>query len=466
MQGCGARAVIVVLVFVALPLAAQDTAGPGLDLLLLVDRSGSMSAFTPAAVVDALPLALNALAWSARSARIKHRFGIVSFGSHARLDPPLTVADDNHLPSLRARIGDLDSRSLGNTNFAEAFELAIFAFDALPADARRRRAIVLLSDGRANGSLEPLKKLVVENLAKRQVSIDVILMGDHVVPEPWRRLAPGRIHQVRGDRGDLLASLHRIITALAGTRAAQQDLGRSRSLVLPPYLDVVVFDIIHSRDNHGITIVPPGALQPLDGGSPGVEEMRVGDVLSTVVIQRPAAGTWTFESGDASARVRVLSQQFFPRGELVVPDATVRQHESTDIAYRFDDGRGRPLQEIPQYPLSVDVAVVFPDGRRFVRPMSRHEISMFRTLTPTQCETSGRYWTEVYVTTADSIGKPVRIYEDRWSGFGVEAEAESRTPAIQSRLVTPPAERSRRPWWIVAVFALCASGLAVAMWRR
>jgi hypothetical protein len=137
-----------------------------------------------------------------------------------------------------------------------------------------------------------------------------------------------------------------------------------------------------------------------------------------------------FRKSDPSARVKVLSQQFFPRGVLVHPAAAppVRQYDEVTIGYRLEDGAGRPIQELLGYPLSVDVSLALPDGQRIVLPMTREPASrssLYRTRA-TECSVAGRYWTEVLVTTADSSGQPVGIFEDRWSGFTVDEAARHR----------------------------------------
>jgi hypothetical protein len=149
-----------------------------------------------------------------------------------------------------------------------------------------------------------------------------------------------------------------------------------------------------------------------------------------------------FRKSDPSARVNVLSQQFFPRGTLVQPAAAppVRQHDEVTIGYRLDDGSGRPLQELLGYPLSIDVSLALPDGQRVVLPMTRDPASpssLYRAR-PTECSVVGRYWAEVLVTTADSSGQPVRIFEDRWSGFTVEAGVRR---AISAALLERGADR-------------------------
>lgn len=432
---------VALLLFGTAHALGDDPAGAGLDLLVLVDRSGSMSSHSPAAIVDALPMTLNVLTWSARHARVKHRFGVVSFGSRAQVDVPLTVVDAETLPQLRTRIATLPSQSMGNTNFISAFETAADALQRLPADSRRRRAIVVLTDGQPTGSKADQGAALDRLVASRfpTVAIAVLLFGTRGEAPLWRRIARDSVHRVTSDRREVLATLHRVVTATVGTRSTQQSEG---TLVLPPYLELVVFDIFRGSAKN-VAVLPPDASTPLGAQTPGVEEMRVGDVLSTIIVRRPAAGAWTFRKSDPSAQVKILSQQFFPRGVLVEPPASppVRQHDAVRIGYRLDDEFGRPLQELPGYPLSVDVSLAFPDGRRAVMPMARDSSALYRTSSPAECSATGRYWTEVLVTTIDSDGQPVRVFEDRWSGFSVESgdRPAAHTTAMQSRLAAPEA---------------------------
>lgn len=469
------------LLLLALPVCADDAAGPGLDLLLLVDRSGSMSSHSPASIVDALPLTLNVLAWSSRSARVNHRFGVIGFGARAQVDVPLTLVDVDSLPLLRTLLSTLPSKSLGSTNFTAPLETAANALHSLPFDSRRRRAILLLTDGYSDTPGVDARDVTrrIEDLAKTAlrnppVSVDVLLFGTGT-PEPWMQRANSRIHRVTGDRGDLLATLHRVVGDLVGARnTAQTVAGAADVLVLPPYLDLAVFDIVRGGANQSVTVVPPGSSQPINARTAGVDEMRSGDLMSTVVVRRPAPGAWVFRKSDPSARVTVLSQQFFPRGALVnpVPTPAVQLHERVRIGYRLVDGDGRPLQEELGYPLSVDVSLASPDGQRVVLPMTRDlapQSAVYRTPLAA-CDIAGRYWTEVLVTTADSSGRPVRVFEDRWSGFTVSAE-----PRRPMRAALMPArfprrdDQSRVVARVPAIVLLTFSAIAAVLifcWRR
>ncbi|HEX7152291.1 MAG TPA: vWA domain-containing protein [Thermoanaerobaculia bacterium] len=463
----------VALAAAAVTACAEDPAGSGLDLLLLVDRSGSMAAHSPASIVDALPLTLNVLTWSSRSARANHRFGIVSFGSRARIDVPLTLVLAESVPALRRGIGALPSRSLGHTNLVAAFEGAAEAFRSLPGDPRRRRAILLLTDGhldvpelRERAALAELERLVDSAFTNPPVSIDVLLLGARET-FPWARVPPERVHRVRSGRAELLAGLHQVVSQLLGARSMQKELaGAADTLVLPPYLELVVFDIYRGGAAQQVWVLPPGSSGALTAQTPGVEEVHTGDTMATIVVRRPAAGTWTFRKSNPSARAKVLSQQFFPRGVLVSPGAAppVRRHDAVAIGYRLDDGMDRPLQELPGYPLSVDVSLGKPDGERVMLPMARNPASRASLYESSSiaCSAEGRYWTEVLVTTADSNGEPVRVFEDRWSGFTV-ARDERRPVRASVLAINPDRQRFQNPSLDLLPLVMIAVPVAVLM---
>src|ERR1051325_7548399 len=110
------------LLWLALLMAAPASAGmadsAGLDVLLLIDRSGSIGPADRRLENELLDLTLTLLARSARAERVRHRAGVVSFGSTARIDLPMSVIDRSALQGIRSELSVADSRgSLGDTNF-------------------------------------------------------------------------------------------------------------------------------------------------------------------------------------------------------------------------------------------------------------------------------------------------------------------------------------------------------------
>src|SRR6202035_5871342 len=128
----------------------------------------------------------------------------------------------------------------------------------------------------------------------------------------------GRVAEIADDRGDAFAALDRILAGLVGTRIAESRRAAGErsveSLLLPPYLDLVVFDIYHDGPAAEVAVLAPDTLRPLSAELAGVNEVRLGELLSSIAVRRPAPGLWTFRKSHPDTRIKIVSQQFFPRG--------------------------------------------------------------------------------------------------------------------------------------------------------
>lgn len=379
----------------------------GLDLLVLLDRSGSMAGRR----VELLPaLAADLMTYNAMANRVTHRLGVISFGSDARVELPLTPVGETNLRPLLARVA---IETGGHTDVLAAFASAKRLFSALPDHAARRRAIVVITDGAPNvPGIEArdyagrLQRFVAHELPRAALHIVLVRRGEERI---WRELSSNRLHDASTDSA---AATHRLITALVGTRTAEAVPENGPLVItLPPYLDFVVFDVFHGAEGGEVRLVPPGP-------SPPIEWVRLGDVMSTVAVNRPAAGAWTFHKAKPDARVRIFSQQFFPRGRLVRPAEPLRQHDRVAVAYQVVDRDGRPFREIAGHPLAVDLQMTTPAGKRIASPMTSHAALGLGTFaaTETTCDVAGRYWTEVRIRSGDH-----ELFRDRWSGFSVSA---------------------------------------------
>lgn len=216
--------------------------------------------------------------------------------------------------------------------------------------------------------------------------------------------------------GLVLASL--LDGAADGTPRAEE------TLVLPPYLESVVLDVFSDEREVAVEVFAPDAPdRPLTAGMARMEEIRLGQILRSLIIRRPAPGRWIIRKPHPATRVKILAQQFFPRGELLEPTGgkPPRQYDRVFVAYEVTDENGSPLEELPGYPLSAEVVLVQPGGHRLALAMERHpqRPGVFRSRQKAACKLPGRYRTEVVLTTRDLAGREVRVFQDRWSGFSV-----------------------------------------------
>jgi Ca-activated chloride channel homolog len=118
-----------------------------LDLILMLDTSGSMS--------PALPIARRAATALARGLRPTDRAAVYTFNQRAQLRQPFT----NDV-SLVERALD-NTSSAGNTALFDSVTAALTDFPAAErADTPRRRALILLSDGEDTASLSGYEDVV------------------------------------------------------------------------------------------------------------------------------------------------------------------------------------------------------------------------------------------------------------------------------------------------------------------
>lgn len=379
-----------------------------------------------------LSMVVELLARNAAANRVDHRIAIVEFGSTPHVD--VGFASSSHdLVQLRNRIDALSPADLGHTNVLAAFAAAKRLFDELPPDSARRRSIVLLTDGipfvrgeNMRAYRERVRRFAASNFTPRGISVDVLLL-DERNREMWRELAT-TVQRMRRDPAQFLLQTHRAMTERIGTLTVETDASASDSLVVPPYLESIVFDVFHGSPDAIVEIFPPGSATPIRGGTDDVEAMRVGKVLATYVVPRPRPGRWRIRKSHRGARVRVVSQQFFPRGLLVrpAPMEPLRQFDRVSLAYRVLDANGHALRELPSYTLALEVTIARPDGERTSVMMHRATDlgpSIFRSSEDSECDLAGRYWTDVNVMTVDDDGQRLNVFHDRWSGFSVSPAA-------------------------------------------
>ncbi len=415
--------------------ATLARAHEGLDLAVLVDASASMGHDRrPEPLL--LRMTLDLMARNASANRVEHRLAAIAFGSSVRVDVPFTPVRGDNVAALTRRIEALPAGDLGDTDVLGAFAAAVSLFHALPPDPQRRRAIVLLTDGvpYVRGTdmtmyRERLRDFTTTHVAASSISVDVLLIGPGRSPDPelWHSVA-NHVEQGGSAADTVLAAAHTAVTRVLGTRTVESMPAKTGAgadtLVIPPYLEVVVFDVFRGTRDAEVLIFPPGAMTPLHAGVEGVESFDLGDVLATLVVPRPPPGEWTIRRSHRNARVRILSQQFFPRGVLLAPRATdsLRQYDQVTLRYSVTDSSGEPLRELAGYALSADVALLQPNGSAVAIATDREPASgstAFRGRSDFECQLAGRYWADVRITTADTLGHRLEVFRDRWSGFSV-----------------------------------------------
>lgn len=419
-------ALLIIGVWLLWPAAGHaQTPSPftGLDLLFIVDQSGSMGGpvYGGAALYGdgsdpdglrfrAPTFALEQLAlYAERDALAAPRVALLNFGTDPDLQLNWTVVTPDQLAALRPILSPerFGERNLGFTDFLRAFAAGRDLIAAAPStgpDERRLSAIILLTDGspcvdtallRANGAfncqqprleqeaphLQALAAFMAESLPNTRLYVVALDRDDEYFQrlQPfWEEVActtaaacalPLQATQVRNS-ADLGLQIGRVLSDLVtelsvGLRSAER--AADEPFTVPPYaqlLTVTAFKATAEPLPQFQLIGPNGAAASvtLSGAETPIEQLQVA---------LPQPGTWRIAAPD-SADVRFQSEVLLalPRANLAAESGTVYAPLDLRVALSDDvSGAALPVytddEGDPLFPLNVTLA--FHDARPFDR---------------------------------------------------------------------------------------------------
>ena len=331
-------------VFFVVPVGAEPP--PQVDVLLLVDQSGSMggAAFgMPSSVVQtpndpaglrfaAPQAAFNILGIDrlALHRTAEYRLGVISFGgpttplqfradyAQVTLDlTPIAPTDPREWEATQATIDPALSsdpwvrqrKNLGSTSFVEPFQLACEQFSKHVVTPSPKRLVILMTDGIPERSYETIdvsahlgrvREIVRECDALRSAEIHVVGLTNFAnlryfdtVEELWWR--------VTGDKSrvGLIANNQQLHQKVAGIIAGVVPWGSrvSRKTAIGSHLDRVVFRVFKTATTDVVRFFPPGSKGPDDYLRCGaaVDCQGISALTQVVTVPFPRAGVWRVE---------------------------------------------------------------------------------------------------------------------------------------------------------------------------
>ena len=344
---------------------------PGLDIVLLIDNSGSMSGNDP-----------QGYRWSAAQlfidlARPGDRIAGYVFETSVI---PLTSGSLQVIGDVNSRQTLKQSFDLGSANKDGATNILLGMRAAMKSledrSAGNEALIVLLTDGNPNPSSQvPELEDLVQQAGERQIKVFPILLGDDIDPALGEKYATwtGGLWQKALTAQDLLSAFSRVFTYIRPERYADvlNERGGVLSFKTNPTQGITDFSLIIARENPSSNPLGRGTLNSssfeYDGQLPDgafvepVTEARHYQLV-TVHNNAPLEGEWRFNSNSGQSALILVTSAV----TLDIPHPRSSTPKST-VAPRFvPTGRpvfitGRALQngaEISRLPMSV----VVPQG--------------------------------------------------------------------------------------------------------
>ena len=371
-------------------LKGQSASGVSdLDLMLVIDESGSMLASDPNT-------------WRIKSAELlaqilgvdqagsHHRLGVIMFGTSPLLVRPLSDIQSPAAQQQFSQTVNENHTDMGFTNITATLRLAKSELDKGRSDPNVKRAVIFLSDGYCQmkdpmsdedikGCDREIRKIVQDDFVQAGYPIFTIALntaafgttGD-IYKNLWQEIATqthGEYFEAVSSDKDLVKDYVSILQRLFGLPVDGGPTNGQAPITVPITLEdgllQVTFAIV--KDNPGIqaTIVRPDGTE-LHQGDPDVD-ISGSNTSDTYSVNKPVAGTWLVKlSGQGNVsifKIKKPSKRFTI--ERLRPLAVHPQGKPMNVAVRVLDENGKSI--LPQ---RFDLSVTLPDSATVAVPLS------------------------------------------------------------------------------------------------
>jgi hypothetical protein len=408
------------------PAMAQETNGrlsPGVDIIFIVDQSGSMvvgpildaesglrgpptdpDGLAIRAVRDGLSPILADIVQRelGREDMLQaetYRFGLVMFGDEVRVPidlTPITVQrepDGTIISNIDGELPTENQDNLGDTAFSRAFDVTCNMLNCTaPPEEGRSRAVVVLTDGRPSGDdigytwtnpapyyseLQRRHSALFEHAAVWVVGLD---KNDQFWSDNqpfWNNLVaangePNRTRRVSNPQG--ISSTFSDIADQIIPRPPSEPRPCDTSFPVDPYKASLTLILEYPDfDSRAQFQLPDGSVLQKGGNV----SHYVGSQSETFVVEDPPPGEWTCEitGGGVDTQFRDIQGAFrFAQVEVERHQGEVAPSTCRDftLGISYLDHKGEFIEEIPGYPLEQTVTVTI-DGEPEVRPLVQDE---------------------------------------------------------------------------------------------
>jgi hypothetical protein len=366
------------------PACAARPDFTGLDVVILIDQSGSMWGRLPndrwGHRIGQAKNVIYRLAEHVEHTDFVHRVAVIDFGDKAQPAFPheLVLRYDPKDPGAALRDAKplverfVTAKGLVNTNTPEAMEVGLKELGRMgaaePRDGRRR-VVLLITDGRPDlpGSGADLAEL--RNRVSRQADALKVagaglwVVGLNDASNYWNE-GDGEFweHTTGKGRARLAETASTNISALVA-EFVNEWLGVGGTAVgreyeCPPYLRRIIFNINFGLPRSPVRVLDPaGRDVPLSSG--GVSSAP--GTFARFIVDDPAPGTYKIDQ-DPSRTYTSFVETFSPNVKRLSPAAATSVESEARIVFQATDARGRPLEPLPAWPINSTIVLTSPSG--------------------------------------------------------------------------------------------------------
>jgi uncharacterized protein YegL len=350
---------------IEIPVEAQSFP---VDVYLVLDQSGSMLHTDPnyLRIEASRYLVMNV------ANRGSTRIGVINFGSDATQEIGLT--DLQETSSQEKVIEHIVAGNLGETAILKALRIAADNFEHLATfEDNIKPVIILFTDGKPDDDRKlPLNEYFAEikndyEALLKPFFCDIYVIGINASGTEWAESKPywentiGRNHVFEISRMDQLRlRFNEIVQRVWGIPPSAPDMVGQEGLkiTMPPYIDKVEFHAFPETAGVSLVIYRPNGLS-VDPQKDKLVQVTKFQTYQIISIYQPEPGIWAYAL-NGKGRIEVYENAIPLKINLIEPAVTQPLGRDFNILISFLDVNGKPVQELPNFPLRFSATLLKP----------------------------------------------------------------------------------------------------------
>jgi hypothetical protein len=415
-----------VLLVVSAEVLAQFPEPYGVDLIILIDQSGSMSGTRKHAATDSGGVRVSTAQYLmeylhfdgayVNTERV-NRVTVIGFGSPDKTHSMVALAPLETTEDVERAQSGIVAENLGNTSFINALRLVREQFPPETDDEPRQRIIVIVTDGgpydeRAERNVDPFTygdyfseihdyyntELGAEQFPLYVICVDKTNLYWSNVVRYWENTA-GASHAIRvPEIEEANREIVRLLCPLLNPDqppeyCALLDLGPH---FVQPYAHTVQFSFFKYDPTAQARLYRPGDypdtyVKPSDPDVDFQATQTDSDTRDEIYrISNPSVGCWLTDR-EGTGQVDVFVQVVFHLMGIVSPTSAHPQILPLTIELELLDDQGQPVDEFPDYPIMLSTNLIGESGNDHPIQVHRVDVGQYATVSPLMLTEPGFY---------------------------------------------------------------------------
>lgn len=394
-------------------ISLYEKVGSPMDVILLLDQSGSMNGYNNEPPTDPKNLRIAASKYFinnlSRRSEIEPflRISIVNFGTDVpknNIMPLTTVTSKPDDQGIHLLTSSLKSLSLGYTSFIKALKVAYGQFTEYKTVKEKRKPIIIIF---TDGEPADTRHLSMESYFKelqtyyntylKKINCETFVIGIDATGSTWaktisywEKIVP-KDHVLGIENMDeLFERYNEIIQKSFYLPVTTPDtFAKTLQFEVPPYLENIQFDIFPATKNIAVAIINAEG-KKLSKENPNVYTTNY-PTYKTIIVSDPIPGKWKYEIIKGQGEVKIYKTLIPNKMNLVSPSSRNALGRPFNITFAFLKSDNSVVRLQPEYPLNFSGKVISPTGIVTKLRFKKGEKGIYFTENEYNPEKEGKY---------------------------------------------------------------------------